>query len=530
MSEPAPVVEVVVTGPLNDAVAALVAAFELAPECLRGTVRVRGVDIDQVAVLGTGPVTPTLVHVAGAPEIVLTDLALTHEDPADGFVRQATAVLDLAAIWPPERWVATSVDALVSEPESELQRVFAAAGLGWHPRASRTWGQGIEAAGAAREGAGFAPTPSPGSEVARFADALARLAPRPESSLRPESAPGSLTATDSGLGDLLAELESSLLVSTYQTNRLISLHPRRGGLGLHLRAFDRPMGIALTPNGLSVATRSEIIDFRNLAGAAPDLEPPGTFDACLLPRTIHVTGDIAAHDLGFGIDGLWVVATQFSCLATLDADHSFVPQWQPPFITELAAEDRCHLNGMALVDGRPRYVTALGASNEPGGWRPGKADGGVVMAVPGGAVVASGLSMPHSPRWHHGRLYVLDSGRGRLVTCNPATGELTTVADLPGFTRGLSLHGNLAFVGTSQVRETATFGGLPVTDRGPLRCGVWAIDLVTGEVVASVVFEDRIQELFDVAFLPGVRRPEIGEPGTDLVRTSWSVPCPADPG
>ena len=256
------------------------------------------------------------------------------------------------------------------------------------------------------------------------------------------------------------------------------------------------------------------------------LEPAGSHDACLLPRNSHTTGDIAAHDLGVGHEGLWVVATQFSCLATLDEEHSFVPRWQPPFISALAPEDRCHLNGMAMVDGEPRFVTALGISDTAGGWRPDKATSGVVMAVPSGEVVVSGLSMPHSPRWHRGTLYVLESGRGHLVACNPATGERRVVAALPGFTRGLSLHDNLAFIGTSQIRETATFGGLPIAEQAPLVCGVWAVDLDTGEVVASVRFEDRVQEIFDVAFLPGVRHPEIGEPGSELVRTSWEVPAP----
>jgi uncharacterized protein (TIGR03032 family) len=221
-----------------------------------------------------------------------------------------------------------------------------------------------------------------------------------------------------------------------------------------------------------------------------------------------------------------VVATQFGCLATLDTEHSFVPRWQPPFISALAPEDRCHLNGLALVDGVPRYVTALGVSDEPGGWRARKADGGVLMEVPSGRVLAEGLSMPHSPRWHDGRLWVLESGRGRLLTVDPESGTTTVVAEVPGFTRGLSFHGPLAFVGTSQARETATFGGLPIAALPRLECAVWAIDTRTGEVVASVRFEDRIREIFDVAVLPGVAFPDIAEAGSELVRTSWFVPSP----
>ena len=155
-----------------------------------------------------------------------------------------------------------------------------------------------------------------------------------------------------------------------------------------------------------------------------NLEPKGRHDACFVPRNSHYTADIAIHDLGFGSGGMWIVATSFSCLATLDAEHSFVPRWKPPFISALAPEDRCHLNGMAIVDGAPRYVTALGVSDERGGWRADKATGGVIIDVPSGEVVVEGLSMPHSPRWHDGRLWVLESGKGTLSVCELETGEV----------------------------------------------------------------------------------------------------------
>src|SRR5439155_6225798 len=140
-------------------------------------------------------------------------------------------------------------------------------------------------------------------------------------------------------------------------------------------------------------------------------------------------------------DELWVVNTRFSYLCTLDRDHSFVPRWRPPFVGALAAEDRCHLNGLALVDGRPKYATALGETDTAGGWRAGKAAGGCVIDVGGNGVVVRGLSMPHSPRWHDGRLWALESGTGRLVLADPAAGRCEAVAELPGFTRGLALVG-----------------------------------------------------------------------------------------
>lgn len=441
-----------------------------------------------------------------------------RERAEEQWARVARIALNDVEALGPERWVATAVDQIIAEPENETQRIFARLGLGWHTAATPTWLHAVSSfvetrAGEASQG-GFTELDE------RF---MAHVPAVAASSL-PSSAGTGLTALDSGMAALLRQLGGSLLVTTYQSNRVISLRASQGGLGVHLREFDRPMGVATTPDGFALGTRSEVLDFRDFPAVAETLDPPGSHDACYMLRNSHVTGDIAVHDLEMGRDGLWVVATAFNCLATLDTTHSFVPRWMPPFVSGIVAEDRCHLNGVALVDGVPRYVTALGVSDVEGGWRPGKATGGVLMEVPSGEVLLEGLSMPHSPRWHEGTLYVLESGRGRLLACDLDSRTTRTVAELPGFTRGLSFMGPYAFVGTSQIRETATFGGLPVAQRGPLQCGVWAVDLRTHKVVASVTFADRVQELFDVAALDGVRHPEVSEPGSDLTRRSWYLP------
>ncbi len=436
------------------------------------------------------------------------------------------SALDLITRVGPRRGCVVDVEDLLAEPDDASQRLFEFLGLGWHPAGSGPL-RDLAVAMRTSNAAAGATAGEPDVEAMELATRAEALAQPTAPSLAPTTAPGSLTAHDEGLAGLLKSLGSSLMVTTYQSDRVIVLRHDGGRLGVHLRAFDRPMGIALHPSGFALGVGSEVLDYRNFAELAARVEPKGSHDAYFLPRNSHVTGDISVHDLAFGRDGLWVVATQFSCLATLDTDHSFVPRWQPPFISALAPEDRCHLNGLALVDGSPRYVTALGVSDEAGGWRGRKVDGGVIMEVPSGRTVVEGLSMPHSPRWHDGRLWVLESGRGRLLVCDPETGVTTTVAQVPGFTRGLSFHGNLAFVGTSQVRETATFGGLPIASLPRRECGVWAIDTTTGEVVASVRFEDRIREIFDVSVLPGVRFPDIAEERSELARTAWVVPPPA---
>lgn len=317
----------------------------------------------------------------------------------------------------------------------------------------------------------------------------------------------------------------SLLISTYQTHRLVCARAGADGLNTHFRGFDKPMGLAVAGDRIALGTRTEVWEFRNVPAAAAGLEPPGSHDACFVPRRRHVTGDIAIHDLAYAAGELWLVATAFSCLATLDDTHSFVPRWTPSCITRLVPEDRCHLNGLAVVDDRPAYATALGTTDEAGGWRANKATGGVLFDLATGEIAVRGLSMPHSPRWHNGRLWLLESGRGTLAVADPGTGTVETVAELPGFTRGLCFLGDLAFVGLSQIRESSTFGDLPVTHRLQERqSGVWMVDLRTAQIAGFLRFDDLVQEIFEVAALPGVRWPEVAEPGETAAERTYVLP------
>lgn len=225
---------------------------------------------------------------------------------------------------------------------------------------------------------------------------------------------------------------------------------------------------------------------------------------------------------------LWFVNTRFSCLCTRDRLHSFVPRWRPSYISALAPEDRCHLNGLALSGGKPGFVTALGVSDEPGGWRANKRDGGVIIDVASGEIVTRGLSMPHSPRCHDGRLWVLDSGAGGIGVVDPRTGRYQSVGVLPGFTRGLDFFGRYAFVGLSQVRESAIFSGIAIAER-PVEersCGVWVLDVTTGQTVAFVRFEEGVQEIFAVQLLPR-RFPDLIN--DDFARIADSFVLPDEP-
>jgi uncharacterized protein (TIGR03032 family) len=328
----------------------------------------------------------------------------------------------------------------------------------------------------------------------------------------------------SNFGPLLEELSISLLVSTYQAGKLVVLRSDAGVINTHFRSFQNPMGLAYDGERLAVGTALEIWEYHNVPAVARKLEPAGKHDACYLPRTSHVTGNVQIHEMAFVGDELCFVNTRFSCLAGRASNHSFVPLWRPGFISVLAPEDRCHLNGLAIRDGRVRYVTAMGATDTPGGWRENKKSGGVLLEAPSSEVIARGLSMPHSPRWHAEQLWVLDSGNGRVSVVDLASGRLETVAELPGFTRGLDFCGRFAFVGLSQVRETAIFSGIAIAELPERSCGVWVLDTVSGQVLAFLKFEDAVQEIFAVQVMPGRRFPDLINDQNALIADSFVLP------
>lgn len=332
----------------------------------------------------------------------------------------------------------------------------------------------------------------------------------------------------STLGEILKQLGISLAVSTYQAGKviLVRFDPESETVNTHFRNFHKPMGIAGDRSRLTIGGVNTVWYYRNMPAVARKLEPAGKHDAAYLPRQIHVTGDIDIHEMAWASnDELWIVNTRFCCLCTLDPDHSFNPRWRPHFVSALAPEDRCHLNGIAMVNGRPKYVTALGETDTPGGWRENKASGGILMDVKSNEVLLRGLSMPHSPRWYDNRLYILESGEGTLAIAYPNHGRWQTVASLPGFTRGIDFHGPLAFIGLSQVRETATFSGIPLVDRLEERtCGVWVVDLRNGQTLGFLRFESGVQEIFAVKVLPDMRFPEMLEFGDDKLKHSYVLP------
>jgi uncharacterized protein (TIGR03032 family) len=339
------------------------------------------------------------------------------------------------------------------------------------------------------------------------------------------------------LATILGLERVSLLITTYQGGKLVVVGTRGESpdLVLSYRNLARPMGMAVRPDsaGFAVAADTQIWQFLNAPAFAVLVDPSASHDACFLPRIASYTGPIDAHEIAWCGGELWVVNTLFSCLCTLNATHNFVPRWKPPFVSVLGGEDRCHLNGLAVVDGRPGFVTALGESDTVEGWRPGRAAGGCVVDVASRSTVVRGLSMPHSPRIHDGALWLLESGRGRLVRADRSRGAVEPVADTPGYARGLAFAGRYAFVGLSKLRQSSTprtnLDVLPISERStPLSCGVAVVDLGTGREAARLEFHSGIDEIFDVKVLAQVRNPWISgpDPMSDGTRPIWVIPPP----
>jgi uncharacterized protein (TIGR03032 family) len=314
-----------------------------------------------------------------------------------------------------------------------------------------------------------------------------------------------------GFGTWLGRLGCSIAFTSYQTGQLflVGLLPN-GRVSFHQQNYVRAMGLHATPQRLYVGSLFQIWRLENVLG--PSERANEHFDRLYVPRNAQTTGDIDVHELGVDKSGRVIfVNTKFSCLATMSVTHGFKPLWKPPFISRLAAEDRCHLNGMTMVDGQPAYVTAVSRSDMINGWRDRRHEGGVLVDVRDDRIVTDQLSMPHSPRATGDGIYLLDSGRGMLARVDPKTGAKEDICFCPGFLRGLAIHGGYAIATVSLPRDGA-FSGLALQDElkkrdGDPWCGVCIIDLRTGDLVEWIRLNGAIKELFDVAVIPETRCP-----------------------
>jgi uncharacterized protein (TIGR03032 family) len=336
------------------------------------------------------------------------------------------------------------------------------------------------------------------------------------------TAPGSTQISVSrGLNAWLKAHKASLAFTSYQTGQLflVGNHPN-GTISFNQRNFTRAMGLCYQQGRLYVGSLFQVWRMENVL--RPGEIANKAFDMVLVPRNAQTVGDVDIHEVGVDSEGRIIfVNTSYSCLCTVDLSHSFRPIWKPSFISKLAAEDRCHVNGLAMADGRPRYVTAVSKSDIITGWRERRHEGGVLIDVETDRIVTDQLSMPHSPRVVGDMVYVLDSGRGQIIRIDPVTGAKTDIAFCPGFLRGMAIHDDHALVTVSKPRD-GTFKHLALDGELANRdaeawCGVLVVNLSTGDIVQWIRLEGHITELFDVTVLPGVVCPmSVGPETADI--------------
>lgn len=333
-----------------------------------------------------------------------------------------------------------------------------------------------------------------------------------------------------GLAGFLASNNISIGFTSYQTGRLYLVgHGADGKLALHEAVYPQAMGVIGDGDRIYLGTLTQIVRMENVL--APSQRANEIHDKAYVPRNMQTTGNIDIHELGIKENGKIVfVNTRYSCLCEPSVTHSFKPVWKPEFISKLAAEDRCHLNGLAMVDGHPKYVTAVCRSDVVDGWRDRRHDGGVIIDVDSNEIMAEGLSMPHSPRVHDGRLWVLNSGSGELGWINPADRAFTPITFFPGFLRGLAFHNDHAFVTLSKPRH-GRFEGLALDDKlrekdADAWCGVQIVSLANGDVAQWLRFDGAITELFDICVLPGVQNPITLGPQSAEIRDFLTIEDP----
>lgn len=340
------------------------------------------------------------------------------------------------------------------------------------------------------------------------------------------------------LPELLQELNCTLAITTFQAGKVIFISPRNGEELIQLpRTFHKAMGIAVKEDRMAIATKSEIILLRNspkLGHSYP--KKPNTYDSFWYPQATFYTGAVDIHDLHFGKNEIWAINTSFSCLCTIDSYNSFTPYWKPSFISHLVSEDRCHLNGLAMEEEQPKYVSALGTGNSFQSWRENIVKGGVLIEVSSNEIVASELPMPHSPRMYNGKLYVLLSAAEQLVCVDPQTGKYDTVAHIPGFVRGMDKIGEYLFIATSKLRKnSSTFKHLKIADKAAA-VTITVIHLPTGARTGMLTYTATVDEIYDVKILEHTQRPNIINTYSDIHHqglitphsTFWAAPVSKD--
>ena len=328
---------------------------------------------------------------------------------------------------------------------------------------------------------------------------------------------------------LLHQLNCSIAISTYQAGKVVFISAKDENSLVQLpRNFEKAMGIAedTKEDKIAIACKDEVIVFRNSINLAKFYpKAPNKYDSLYLPRNTFHTGAIDIHDLNFGNNGeLYAVNTLFSSIVKIDDDYNFTPFWTPPFIDKIASEDRCHLNGMAMQNGKPKYATAFNSGNTPQSWRDKVTESGIIIDIETNAIIAKGLAMPHTPRIFNDELYVLLSATGELAKVNPEDGTYEVIVQIDGFVRGMSFHKNYLFIGLSKLRKnSSTFGKLPFAEKAN-EAGIVLVHLPTKSIVGKITYLTSLDEIYDIHILADKTRPNILNTLTDDHKESLMIP------
>ena len=351
---------------------------------------------------------------------------------------------------------------------------------------------------------------------------------------------------------ILEALNISLVVTCYQSAKLVLIRSTESKINTHFKTFHRPMGIYVDKNRLTLGTHTEVLEYKRnddlletVKNGALDDENKLTrkvlekdqeeleelrekkekelaelkkADTLYMPRASLVTGMINIHDIAWGDEGLWVVNSTFSCLSTLSPDNSFVARWKPKFITELVPEDRCHLNGMAMLNGKPKYVTTFNKKNSLDSWTDTKKYDGTLIDIDTDEILLDEMVMPHSPKVYKDKVYVCESGLGIVWEFDPKTKEKKQVVKLKGFTRGLYFYGGLMFVGLSQVRTSSITDPIPLSKEDKTYSGVWIINMDNNTEIGYIKFDGDLDQVYDIAIMPDTSYPELLERESTLIR------------
>ena len=333
----------------------------------------------------------------------------------------------------------------------------------------------------------------------------------------------------SKIPQLLQQLNCSIAISTYQAGKVVFISAKDDNSLVQLpRNFEKAMGIAeeTKSDKIAVACKDQIIVFRNSSNLAKFYpKAPDKYDALYLPRITFHTGAIDIHDLNFGKnEELYAVNTLFSSIVKISDDYNFTPYWTPPFIDKIASEDRCHLNGMAMLNGKPKYATAFNSGNTPQSWRNKVTESGIIMDVENNTIITKGLAMPHTPRIFNNELYVLLSATGELIKVNPKDGTYEVIVQIDGFVRGMSFHKDYLFIGLSKLRkDSSTFGKIPFSEKAN-EAGIVIVHLPTKSIAGKITYLNSLDEIYDIHILANKIRPNILNTLTDDHKKGLMIP------